>query len=173
MGIFFASCPMLRQFLSYGMRTHSILPTNNRNPPNGDFRAMRKRIKLRGIFWYRKATPNDISPPPDAKPNNPKQISARDKEVKTSALDWIEERLGRMFGRNQQHGLRVASSADFSRAKRDSSRTNLASGEVSNGSRGSKGLQRSGHSGETFLLSATNASKVSAPSNATASFSSV
>lgn len=53
-GIIFASCPALRQFITYRKRVGTVLPSNKRQAPNADFVKMRRRINLRDIFWYRK-----------------------------------------------------------------------------------------------------------------------
>ena len=89
MGIFFASCPVLRQFCTYWLRNRTFLPTANRIPPNSDFKAMRKRITLRDIFWYRQATPTEVSSPPNRQPITPKDLSQERNDVKYSALDRI------------------------------------------------------------------------------------
>lgn len=89
MGIFFASCPVLRQFCTYCLRNRTFLPTDNRIPPNSDFKAMRKRIALRDIFWYRQTAPNEESLPPNTNPTTPKDISQERLDVKYSALDRI------------------------------------------------------------------------------------
>lgn len=53
-GIIFASCPAVRQFFAYRIRTGTALPTKLRQGSNTDFVSMRRRINFRDIFWYRK-----------------------------------------------------------------------------------------------------------------------
>ena len=80
----------MRQFFTYRRRMKTFLPTKSRNRPNDDFVAMRKRIKLRDIFWYRKKASEEVTPPPGAPPNKPEHVSRHDPEVKFSALDRVE-----------------------------------------------------------------------------------
>lgn len=55
-GIFFASCPAVRQFFAYRKRVGTIYPSDRRQEPNADFVKMRRKINLRDIFWYRQAS---------------------------------------------------------------------------------------------------------------------
>ena len=159
LGIFFASCPMIRQFITYTLRKKTMLPTTTRPPPDGDFIAMRKRVKLRDIFWYRKNTSNDVAPPPSAKPNQPKHISPRDPEVSVSASGRIWNAIARMFGRRSQP-LRHGGGRVYPEC--DSEGTLVQSRTASGHESGVGGLAESGKSlkskgPETFLMSATNA----------------
>ncbi|KAL9073548.1 MAG: hypothetical protein Q9157_004695 [Trypethelium eluteriae] len=148
MGMFFASCPVLRQLIAYVMRHRTILPTRGQNPPNGDFIAMRKRITLRDIFWYRKRTSNEISPPPSAPPTKPREISSAAKPVKISAMDRIWGTFGRAFG--------VTTQGDAITPRHDRL-SHSEKGLI--GSRSEEeNTKKSKESQQTFLLSGTNTS---------------
>ena len=55
-GIIFASCPALRQFVAYRRRVGTFFPSKQRQAPEQDFVRFRRRVNLRDIFWYRKAS---------------------------------------------------------------------------------------------------------------------
>ncbi|KAI4234516.1 MAG: hypothetical protein L6R40_006721 [Gallowayella cf. fulva] len=55
LGILVACGPAIRQFCAYRGRTHTFLPSKQRQCPNQDFEKMRYRITMRDIIWYRKA----------------------------------------------------------------------------------------------------------------------
>ncbi|KAI9683064.1 MAG: hypothetical protein M1820_010930, partial [Bogoriella megaspora] len=98
LGAFFASCPILRQLVAYIHRYGTILPTEGRNPPDQDFIAMRKRVTLRDIFWYRRRLSGDISLPSNAPPQKPRDISDADSRVNVSVIDRVWRGLGKAFG---------------------------------------------------------------------------
>ena len=143
MGTFFACCPVIRQAIVYYWRHHTLLPVKGRNLPDQDFAAFRKRLTLRDIFWYRKATSNEISPPPNAPPQKPRDISEKDKPVKISAAGRIWRNTGRIFGVSRRKDY---NNPDYN----DVSHTEKAL-KPSQGENGKEG-------GKTFLLSATNGS---------------
>ena len=114
LGIIFACGPAIRQFWAYRNRTHTSLPTKNRQYPNEDFVKMRLRVNLRDIFWYRKAqmvgnkvfdaTPifRTISSPPDASRGNPQASS----QISNSVLDVWEKRIKKVFSIGGDHKVR-------------------------------------------------------------------
>ena len=111
LGIIFACGPAIRQFWAYRSRTHTSLPTNDRQYPNEDFVKMRYRVNLRDILWYRKAqmvgskvydaTPifRSKSPPPDASSGQAQSSS----QVSHSVLDVWEKRIKRVFSTGHHH----------------------------------------------------------------------
>ena len=111
LGIILACGPAIRQFWAYRSRTHTFLPSSQRQYPNEDFVKMRYRINLRDIFWYRKAqmvgdrvydaTPifRSKSPPPNASSGHPQSSS----QVSNSALDVWEQRIKRVFRGGRHH----------------------------------------------------------------------
>ncbi|KAI9694315.1 MAG: hypothetical protein M1820_009039 [Bogoriella megaspora] len=147
MGMLFASCPVLRQLIAYIMRHGTMLPTKSRGPPNRDFIAMRKRITLRDIFWYRQSTPDEISPPPDAPPNKPREIPNTMIPVKLSAMDRVWRGLGRTFG--------VKRRDDLAQHHRTDSLSHSEKGLVGRGSGLLQESETSKESKKTFLLSAS------------------
>ena len=166
LGIFFASCPMIRQFLTHTLRARSLLPSSQNTPSDRDFIAMRKRIKLRDIFWYRQRTPDDVTPAAGEKPNKPKHISPRDDDVKYSALDRLEAGIRRAFRRDKRRGH-----AKWNGAQGGDDEAALAGKEAPETEWGSEGSGKASD-GETFLLSATNASRKDWPLTASATASS-
>lgn len=97
MGIFFASCPVLRQFVVYVLRERTVLPSKQPPPPNHDFLTMRKRIALRDIFWYREASPKAALPLPNSSPKNCDKMLHHRKEVQNSSMDHVWGRLSQPF----------------------------------------------------------------------------
>ena len=117
LGIFFASCPMIRQLLAYIQRHRTLRPTRDRIPPNADFLAMRKRIELRDIFWYRQPPTAEL-PRSNDRNNTPRADVAKPIEVKYSGLDHIWIKLKAALGRGKMpRGIeveRMAVQDDFS-----------------------------------------------------------
>lgn len=111
LGIIIACGPAIRQFWAYRSRTHTSLPTKNRQYPNEDFVKMRYRVNLRDILWYRKAqvvgnkvydaTPifRSESPPPDASSGHPQGSS----QVSNSVLDVWEKRIKSLSSSGRHH----------------------------------------------------------------------
>lgn len=111
LGIIFACGPAIRQYWAYRSRTHTSLPTKQRQYPNEDFEKMRYRINLRDIVWYRKAqmVGNRVydaapifrskSPPPDASNGHPQNSS----QVSHSVLDVWEKRIKGVFSTGRHH----------------------------------------------------------------------
>ena len=111
LGILLVCGPAIRQFWAYRTRTHSFLPTKNRQYPNEDFEKMRYRVNIRDILWYRKAqmVGNKVfdaspifrskSPPPESSSGNPQESS----QVTDSPLDWWEKRIKKVFNSGQAH----------------------------------------------------------------------
>lgn len=95
-GIIFASCPAVRQFVAYRRRVGTFFPSKHRQFPEQDFVRFRRRVNLRDIFWYRKASLNEgrvlgpqrlFHPPSD--PSVSDQLS--NATAKKSVLDvWFE-----------------------------------------------------------------------------------
>ena len=139
-----------------------MLPTNNRTPPNSDFVAMRKRVVLRDISWFRKAeAPKGNAPSPKAKPNQPHDISAADRRAKFSALDRIWALL--------RHGKKPSSVEPDKNADSVSEKGLVGSQVVPGNESGEvtwpEAIHNDGRqnlkakkSGETFLWTATHAS---------------
>ena len=104
--------PALRQFWAYRSRTHTSLPSKERQYPNQDFEKMRRRVNLRDILWYRKAhmTGNRVfdaapmfrTPPPDGSSNDPQTSS----QVSNSVLDFWEKKVLRLFGAGRSAKVR-------------------------------------------------------------------
>ena len=100
LGIFFASCPMLRQLFTYILKYRTMRPTRHQLPPNTDFFAMRKRITLRDLFWYRQPALAELLR------TNPGSSTAPDQlpepvEIKFSGLDhiWIKLKASLKLGK--------------------------------------------------------------------------
>ncbi|KAI9672706.1 MAG: hypothetical protein M1831_000141 [Alyxoria varia] len=163
-GIVLASCPMIRQGIVYAFRHKTLCPTSRRIPPNDDFVAMRKRIKLRDIFWYRQTEPRELLPPQPLSAEKPRDISPRDQEVKKSGLDHVWRNFVQIFrldrrvpdveqdGQNGVNGVVV---------ERKDMITETEGGSEDDASEG-RTAKKAGDS-ETFLLSRTNASAMEWP----------
>ena len=52
-GLVFACGPALRQLVVHVLRNKTILPRRRQQLPDEDFMKMRKKVKLRDIFWFR------------------------------------------------------------------------------------------------------------------------
>ncbi|KAL8896845.1 MAG: hypothetical protein Q9207_007510 [Kuettlingeria erythrocarpa] len=119
LGIIIACGPAIRQFWAYRTRTHTSLPTKQRQSPNDDFKKMRYRINLRDIFWYREARMmgdrvfeaapifQHKTPPPDASSSDPKSST----KVSNSALDVWEKKIKKVlpFSHNHEKSRRLSS----------------------------------------------------------------
>ena len=159
MGMFFASCPMLRQFFSYVLRERSVLPTSKRNPPNGDFIAMRKRVTLRDILWYRKSdSPKGKTQSSKPRPNQPRDIASHDRRIKFSALDRIWAML--RYGNKPSSVEPEQTDSGMSEKGLVNQRAVSArkSGAVEGSNENDKIGLKAKSSGETFLTSATRTS---------------
>ena len=87
LGIIFASAPALRQLLAYLLRTRTVLPSARRQAPGADFVAMRRRVKLRDMFWYSKPPPGPGAVPMTDHTNKDGRPRYRDREAANSPLD--------------------------------------------------------------------------------------
>lgn len=75
--------------LAYCWRKETLLPTPQ--DPNSDFLEMRKRVKLRDIFWYRKPAPAAVILQPGADPRDA-DIALRKGDVENSPLDGLRNK---------------------------------------------------------------------------------
>ena len=104
-----SSAPALRQLCTYVARQRTMAPSKTRQPPERDFIAMRKRIGLRDIFWYKSTKSNGTDPESRAddsekRQQDPSAISTENQQIKKSPLDvWggelksLMKRMGRRW----------------------------------------------------------------------------
>ena len=133
-GIVFACCPALRQLVVHVVRTRSIIPRRRQQESEADFIKMRKKVRLRDIFWYRKPHTSQLATftgapvyPPEREIDS-RTLQHAEETAKKSPLNLWRTSLGAVFGSrkavhrlqsNGQPALRV----EVQQPRRESNRT--------------------------------------------------
>ncbi|KAI9727271.1 MAG: hypothetical protein M1828_006890 [Chrysothrix sp. TS-e1954] len=119
-GIIFASAPAIRQFVAYRKRVGTFKVTSKRQYPEEDFVSFRRRVNLRDIFWYRKASLNeDRVTKPQRAFHPPKMLDTPSADhsgatAEKSLLDIWGDRTKRLFGSGSAPSTRANNSTSMS-----------------------------------------------------------